>query len=143
MSETLYFAISRVFSSSMTKVFSNFNWKYSNKAFLVSNLNFFIQKKTLHLDKFKDADFKYDNIFKIAAQKMLIEGIFSAKFLDFYFCTKLCSDIFQSAGLKYGNRFSKLQPKNTPTKLFWSRSWKLFALRETLQCKMFESIGVK
>ena len=80
--------------------------------------------------------------FKIAAQKMLIESIFRAKYLDFYFCTKLCFDIFGSANLKYGNRFSKLQPKNSPARPFWYRSWKFFALHETLRFKIFESAGV-
>ena len=81
--------------------------------------------------------------FKIAAQKMLIESIFSAKYLDLYFCTKLCFDIFGSANLKYGNRFLKLQPKNSSARPFLSQSWKLLAFRETLQFKMFESAGIK
>ena len=128
---------SRVLLSNMAKVFLHF-WCHI--------WNFFSLEETLHLGKFQGADFKYDNMtifFKIAVQKMLIESIFRAKYLDFYFCTKLCCDIFGSANLKYGNRFSKLQPKNSPARSFWYRSWKFFALRETLQFKMFESAGIK
>lgn len=58
--------------------------------------------------------------------KIEVQWIFCPKFLDFYFCRKLCFDKFERPDFKYGNRFSKLQPKNTLARPFWSRTWKLF-----------------
>ena len=50
--------------STMTMVFKNLAQKYSNKAFLVPNLDILVFFcKNLQLDKFEGADFKYDKGF--------------------------------------------------------------------------------
>ena len=44
--------------------------KYRNQVFLVPNLRFLVLHQTLQQDKFKDADFKYDdNVFQIPVEK--------------------------------------------------------------------------
>ena len=119
--------------------FSNFSWKYPSKAFWVSNSIFFLfWKKLCSRTNCRVLISNMKVFFKVEAQ-----WIFCPKFLDFYFWRKLCFDKFESPDFKYGNRFSKLQPKNTPARLFRSQTWKLFALHKTLTFEIFESAGVK
>ena len=53
----------RVLISNMTIFLKILSQKYPNKAFLVPNLRIFFFRKILQSDKFKGADFKYDNSF--------------------------------------------------------------------------------
>ena len=102
--------------------FSNFSWKYPHKAFWVSNSIFFLFWKKLCSRTNSRVLVSNMKVFS----KIEVQWIFCPKFLDFYFCRKLCFDKFERPDFKYGNRFSKLQPKNTLARPFWSRTWKLF-----------------
>lgn len=131
---------STVLSSNMAKVFFfKFQLKIPKQGILGLKFDFFLfWKKLCSRTNCRVLISNMKVFFKVEAQ-----WIFCPKFLDFYFCRKLCFDKFESPDFKYGNRFSKLQPKNTPARLFRSQTWKLFALHKTLTFEIFESAGVK
>ena len=67
--------------------FSIFGVKYSNKAFLVLNLQFFlVLNETLHFEKFEGFDFKNGSLSKLQSESTQVRP----KFKAFSFCMKLC-----------------------------------------------------
>ena len=75
---------------------------------------------TLQQDKFKDADFKYDNIFfQIPVEKYLTKALLVPDVGIFIFFHEILhSDKFQGADFKYDNLFSNTSPKLSESPIF-------------------------
>ena len=95
--------------------------RYSNKAFLVPNLEIFVFfHKKLQLEKFEGADFKYGNSFcKIPAHTHM-RHFWSQIWAISLFHEILQLDQFQGADFKH-NIIFKLQPKNSQISYLWSQ----------------------
>ena len=81
--------------------------------------------QTLQQDKFKVANFKYDNIFfQISVQKYLIlfKAFFDPNFGIFDFREILQLDKFEGADFQHDNIVSfKFQPKKPQIRHFWAQ----------------------
>ena len=112
----------------------------------------------LQQDKFRDANFKYDNIFfQIPVQKypsktflvkntikaFLFKTFFDPNFGIFYFREILQLDKFEAADLKHDNIVFKFQPKKTQIRHFWSQICAFLFLRKKLQLNKFENASFK
>ena len=86
----------------------------------------------MQLDKFEDADFKYDNSFSNSSPKIPKQGTFGPKFKDFFLHQTLEQDIFEDHDLKHDNNIFKFQPKVPKYKIFFENSEFFFFLSETL-----------
>ena len=125
-----------------------FGKKYSNKGFLVLNLDILFFRKVLQLEKFEGADFKYDNSFsKVPTQKFPRIFIFAPNLarrqirgrwfqiwkcyfhipapkygnLEFFVSLHQTLQLDKLGGVdcKYDNSFQRSSPK-TQIELFWS-----------------------
>ena len=119
---------SRVMISNMTIAFFKIlAQKCPSNVFFVPNLDIFVCLfvcfcgEILQLDKFEDADFKYDNSFwKFQAKNSQI-GIFGTKFRPFCFFPKILQlHKFEGADFKQDIICFNFQPKNNQIRLFWS-----------------------
>ena len=78
---------------------------------------FLLFREILQIDKFEDADFKYDNsIFKILSQKYPNKAFLvkNTQIWAFLFLQKILQlGKFEGIDFKYNNSFLKFYPKNT------------------------------
>ena len=65
-------------------------------------------------------------------------GIFSSKFIFFFFCKILQLDKVEGADFKYDNSFFKFQPKNTQISYLWSQIEAFLFFHKILQLDKFE-----
>ena len=90
--------------------------------------------ETLHVNKFEDADFKFDISFLKFQLKFNTQlRYFWSKFKDFYFWAKFCLKKFEGADLKKPqySSFFEFQPENTQIKQFW------FYILKSFFCKKY------
>ena len=86
-------------------------------------MHFFLFQEVLQLDKFEEADFKYDDsFFKILAQKCPNKTFLVPHWVNFSFSQIFAKlDKFDGADFKYENSFLKFYYKNTQIRHFLSK----------------------
>ena len=105
---------------------------------------FLFFRNILPLDKFDDADFKYDNIvFKFQPQNTQI-GHFWSEVRDFCFFVKFCKQKnLRVLILNITIVFLQFFPKNTQIRHFWSQIQGLMCFRKILQLEKLQGADFK
>ena len=135
---------SKVLISNITISFSNLTSKISKTGIMVSNLMIQIFAANFAQDKFKDTDFKYDNIFfKFQPKNTQIRHFWVQIQVFSLFHEILQLDKFEGADFKRDKIVFEFQSKNIQIRHFWSQIWAFLFLCKKLQSSKFEGATFK
>ena len=121
--------------------------------FLSQILEFLFSQQIFQVDKFKDGDFKYDNIYSNSDSKILKSCIFDLNLKDFCFCTQYSNKansrnailnmtiIFPNSSLKILNKGFLV--KNNQIRLFLFQIEAFLVFCEIFQLDKFECADFK
>ena len=113
--------------NTQTKFFWSKNTQIRHFQFQIQAFLFFY--KSLQIDKYEGADFKYDNSFiTVLAKNQSNKGFLvkNTQIQAFFIHKTLQLDKVESIDFKYDNSFLIFQPKNTQTRHFWSQNQAFF-----------------